>query len=87
MTSQPSEPMTQEEVIARLKSFSFGHLQEACEMAIAAMRREGELIEAAKFVREIALEHMGFKSYSAIEQRALDDLFAAIAKADQPPGA
>ncbi len=50
MTSQPSEPMTREQAIAKLKSFSFGHLQQAGEMAIAALRREGELVEAFDLV-------------------------------------
>lgn len=95
MTSQPSEPMTQEEAIARLKSFSFGHLQEACEIAIAALRREGEAKELIRsFVDCPPKDEFGdcelcnsLVGRSHQEDCTLELAKKWIAKADQPPGA
>lgn len=43
---------------------------------------ENELLEACKAIKSVALETMGFRSYSKAEQDAIDLVIAAIAKAE-----
>ncbi len=102
MTNQPSEPSGPEmgpkealTYLARIREgvYRIGYLEsvQAMDMAIEALRREGEKEELIDFVRAFLWDFVDLderlEGYSSQQARKLiDRAKAIIAKADQPPG-